>query len=59
MPLALVWMNGVGFLSCRIAAGNFVNDFRQELPFVLSFPQYFKSHNMYETSCDPKVEYGG
>jgi len=27
------------------AAGNFVNDFREELPFVLSFPQYFKSFN--------------
>ena len=24
---------------------NFVNDFRQELPFVMSFPQYFKHHN--------------
>ena len=24
---------------------NFVNDYRQELPFVLSFPQYFKSYN--------------
>ena len=23
---------------------NFVNDFRQELPFALSFPQYFKMH---------------
>lgn len=24
---------------------NFVNDFREELPFVMSFPQYFKHHN--------------
>ena len=23
---------------------NFVSDFRQELPYVLSFPQYFKQH---------------
>lgn len=24
---------------------NFINDFRQEFPFLLSFPQYFKQHN--------------
>jgi len=24
---------------------NFINDFRQEFPFLLSFPQFFKQHN--------------
>ena len=27
-----------------VAVFNFVSDFRQELPYVLSFPQYFKQH---------------
>ena len=37
---------------------NFINDFRQELPFHVSFPQFFKQHN-YSTSGHGKLYHPG
>jgi iduronate 2-sulfatase len=37
---------------------NFINDFRQEFPFLLSFPQYFKRHN-YSTTGLGKLYHPG